>query len=1275
MLLVSASAQNDDPREKAERTGSEWNDIEVFEQNRFRTRTNVIPYDDENGIEKWEYLESSRYVLLDEGWKVDYTPHFIDRATEIEGKTFNPSKWQPIEWPDVRWLAGGKAIRMPNVGRGAEIPTEGNATATFHTDFDVPKTWADYDAYLQLQPLSACYVWVNQKYVGYTEDGRMLSEFDITNHLQPGKRNSVTLQMVSLSTSNLLEMNRDPHHLGMASDVAICLKPSVNVLDYALRASYQDGTGALALDFIMSNRSRKGRYYAEVELWNPQGRQVMKMGRWFAFDKRSETPVSITRQLNKVLPWTAETPNLYTLVVRLLGEDIKPIETVGTRFGFRTVEVSEGQLRVNGEAVTLKGVVYGDYTTDEDGVVDYELVENDLKLLKRHNVNAIRTSVYSPADPHFYELCDKYGFYVVCDANLHPYSTKDKAIATDNGYEELFVSRVQNLYERFKNQTCIIAWSLGESGDNGACMMSAFRNLKMKDNSRPIIFAGAGQGENTDIVALQQATLSQLRQYAGRMQSRPMLMLSFGSSQGNSLGGLEPLWQQVEKNANIQGGFFANWNELRFRDVETGADRHSDGLMSSERTVSPGLAQLDYLYRPFDVGLRSFSTDAGEFSIENRTDFMEGQDYTLEYTIYTGLKPKIIAGEVPALPDAGSSKAFKLMIPKLTLYAGEEMFIRFTLKLRHDIEGVARGTELYSVQYPIPMRKVARQQVSYEMCKPLKVSTTKASDTAKSAKNVVIASENATTTIDLHTGEITSYKFRERELLKAPVRLNFFRVPTDNDLSERSIAKQWQVLRPDQLRREVTDIAYNQIDDNSVAVDMMVRYSTLNKAILMDVRQTLLLLSTGDIIMSCDIMSTDASRSLPRVGLQLQIDKRLSQVQWMGDDIECYADRRGSGRVQSNKASVNDLFYRYPRPQEAGTRGDLRWLTLTDDNVGLFFNMSDTHFYFSVYPYDDIAMAKAKDFKSLKESNHLTLNIDSRMTGIGSALGGIDVPETTLINGRKHHFMVHFCAYDLSEYDPFDFCRIEYPKISSNVLEMPSIERDRERFDGPLTISIKSPDKGVTIRYTLDGSEPSEKSPLYDKPFVIENTTLIKARAFRTGDAPSFTAQLRCDFAYITSVAYDKKPNTPYNHNASKALFDGVEGDVSDLSYGWIGFSGGEMGATFQLAKPLNIEGISIRFAHNPEAWIFAPKEVTVYVSYDGQTFIDWKAAEITYRPEDQSQATPTVFTLSVKADYTAVKAVRIIAKGIDQIPDWHRAKGLKPWLMIDEFSVKERMK
>ena len=323
----------------------------------------------------------------------------------------------------VRTAAAAAAVRASAlIKHASDLPDRDNYVATYYREIEVPKDWKGMRAYLNLQAKSAYYIWVNQEYVGYSEDSRDVSEFDLTEHLRYGKSNSIVVQVVSVSDGSLLESNYERTINGITADPYIVLKPAVNVMDYQITADYdspsQMGTFKVNLDIF--NATRKGQYYVEVELWDPRGRQVEKMGRWMVFDKKNELEMELERSIAGVKAWSDETPNLYTMVVRLRDQKMNLVETVGSRFGFRTVALADGLLTVNGMPVVLRGTLYHFYDVASGTFPTEEKVRQDLKLMKQHNINAIRTTLYSPCAPYLYELCDEYGIYVIPDANLQP---------------------------------------------------------------------------------------------------------------------------------------------------------------------------------------------------------------------------------------------------------------------------------------------------------------------------------------------------------------------------------------------------------------------------------------------------------------------------------------------------------------------------------------------------------------------------------------------------------------------------------------------------------------------------------------------------------------------------------------------------------------------------------------------------------------------------------------------------------------------------------------
>lgn len=1254
---------------------NEWNDVEIFEQHKLYPRANIIPYGNENAIEKNGYAESPYYVSLNGEWHLLLKSNFGSRPTNIEQKDFSAQGWPTIAVPSGRLREGKKPVYVKKVMKPSDVSESGNYVATYSRDFEVPKSWSDYKAYLNIQARSAYYVWVNQEYVGYSEDSRDLSEFELTKHLKPGKLNNIVIQVISTSDGSMMESRYERSFNGITSDVFIVLKPLVNIMDYRVATDYSPASksGSLSVDIDVFNEMKKGQYYVEMEVWDPKGHEVEKMGRFVVFDKKNELTMKMERTLGSVSPWSAETPSLYTLVLRLRDQKMNLIETVGCRFGFRTIALTDGRLVVNGNPITLNGVLYAPYDKENSGMLSKETMRRDLQMMKCNNVNAVRTTMYSPADKQFYELCDEYGLYVVCDANLQPMSTQAKAVATDRGYVNLFISRMQNMFERLKNHPSIIMWSLGDCSDNGIGMENAYRTIKQKDKSRLVMYPGAAYSDNTDVVAPLFIGYDDLKLYTAKQsQPRPLVMAAFGSTKGNSYGSMEPVWQLVRRSGALQGGFASFWNPVDYFDPVNGEDCVMSGLVDKDRTPKPYLSELRNIYRPFDIHLVNISPDAAEFSVANLLSFLTLNDYILEYTIFSNLKKRIIEGEVSVALKPTETKNFKLKIPALTLYAGEELFIRFTVRQRTDTEAVPRGTELGVVEFPLPMKEVKKEKLTDYDREDIYLETN--TDLTGEGK-IKVYNDNIDFVYDLEHADIVSYSFRNHQMLVSSPQVNFWRAATDNDRVDKSALRMWQNLNPSNVRRTVVATNYRKLDANTVCIDAMLRYTNNSGAVLFDVKQSIAVLYTGDVLIDNEVVASEQVRTLPKMGLQMCLPKMYDSVRWFGLDKETYCDRRSSGVAGTYKDAASMLFYRYDRPQESGNRTGVRWVSVENGTTGLFVDMLDTNFNYSIYPYSDADLFNIESAELLKERDFWTLNVDYRQAAIGSALAGREIVDNDLINDHKYHFRVHLRAYDLTEYNPYDFCRVEYPMIASSVLPMPKVEKDRDRFDQPMTITMSSDVPKAEIRYTLDGSTPDENSLLYKKPFVITNSTYVKAKTYKAGATPSFTTIKRYNFDYIVSASFANKPNTPYNFNQESILFDGEFGDISELSRGWLGFSGNNLDVVLELSKAIELQQVVVNFAHVPDAWAFAPTAFDVYVSSDGENYSQAIKAKLKYAPEEQSMNSPQLVTITVEVNQTDVKYVRLVAKNMGRIPAWHKARGLRPWIMLDEVQLNEAIK
>ena len=1165
---------------------------EEMDNLRMEPRANVVSYDNENAIEHLRYNESSSLLSLAEDWSI----------------------------------------------------TMDSGLYVMNADYFFPRDCREYRLFFRMQAPSGYGLWIGDKLVGISHDCFAVTEFDITDIIRFGKTMRLAVRYAGNDEGRLL----DPDGISYQPRCTLLFKPLLNVQDYTIKADYSSSnqSGTYTLEADIYNVKAKGKCYLEVELWDSKGHQVDKLGKWCFFDKRTLISQTISSTLSNVLPWNAEVPRLYTAVVRLFDEKMNLLDIVGTRFGFRTLSC-QNTLTLNGKAINLKGVTL---LTDDDLSSPEALkrLRNQMVQMKCNNVNAIRIVGGNP-QPRLLEMCDELGFYVVCDANLFPSSTRGHAVATDNEYSNLFACRVRTLYGQFKNHPSIIAWSMGDSRDNGICMQTAYRELKRLDNSRPVIYTGAQYSDNTDIIAPRDCNVDFINQYLAKGQPRPLVMSCYGNAFGNSFGGLSPLWDRVYDHENLQGGFLGlnDWKEF---------------------LSIPYLAEFKQLYSPFRIKVASTSPDAAEFDITNLNDFRPLADYSLDYVICTNHNANVVAGDVALSLKPGETKTIKLKVPRLSLKANEEMSIVFTLRQRGNTNAVPKNTVLSTWQFFLPSSREAARPLVNDGGQPLQLEY-------DSNHVVRIYNENITILFNDSLGFVNELYYKGHKIIAQPIRLNFMRPPSPNDCIDPNAVRQWMQYDIGNMDCELVAANCRKLEAGTVGIDVMFQYGSAKKGNLFDARQTIVVYPAGDVLISNNITLSEQIKSVAKVGMQLGLDRSLDTAEWFGRSIESYPDRHTAGIVSQQTKPISTLFHQYQPVQHAGNYTDTRWAAFRNADVGLYVDIPDTLCNFSIYPYNDDELFDAREelgWERVHEQDNWTLNVDSRVMGVGCAQGGIPIHETALLKAHKYHFTLHLRPFDCGDSRAQDFRCIAYPEVVSNAIEQPVISKNRDRFDAPMSVSISCATPKVEIRYTLDGTVPTEKSTLYTKPFPIQNSVLIKARAFKKGVSPSFVTTQQYTFDYVVASTFAHKPNTPYNRNATRALFDGEMGDVNDLSHGWLGFSGHPLQVDLELARSIQVEQVVLRFAHVPDAWVFAPSQVEIQVSADGKTFSDPIAATISYNAADEAMNTTLLQRIVIPVARENVRFVRVIARPINRIPQWHRAKGLNPWIMIDEIEIKE---
>ena len=1004
------------------------------------------------------------------------------------------------------------------------VPTD--TSIRYIRQIDVESSWREYGVYFNVRGGREVRVMINGSLVGKADDSRHWNEFLLSPLLTYSKPNTLTVEMMNHGQGELLE---DGLAVGMNGRAYILFKNDPCVEDYSLTADYDYATqiGSLELKANLLCNKRKGKYYLESETYGPDGRSIGRFGRWVVFKGRSEEFVLLNQSFTSVLPWSAEHPNLYRLVLRLRNEKMGEEELLGTTFGFRRVELKDGQFQLNGKPITLKGVLYGIEKTGDPA--SREQMLKDVVAMKSLNVNAVRTARYSPVDPYFYDLCNRYGLYVVCDANLNPHSDQKYATATDAAFIPMFERRVDNMFGVYKNQTSIIAWSLGDCRDNGVCMVAAYNRLKALDSQRPVIFSGANTTPSTDLIAPILPTENELKHLVSSKPGKPCLILH--AVKQPNLSHFEKIWNLVANSRILQGAFAAEW------------------------PLEPSFsADLKYLYCPFKVQLFKQTDEEAEFVVINGNDFSGFGNNILEYDIFSNYRPRITGGDIDLVLPALSSDKVLVRIPKLDLSSGEELFVRFEMRTpvsSHAVKEMILGTQEFALQ------------LKQDKNRPMMA----LSGTPDSAWQATIP----------------------HLLFKG------FEDWTDTIVGQQT----------------------RQPNANTFCTDYMIRYISTDNVPVCEVRCTRSVFGTGDVVFDYQIVPSDRIKGL-ELQPELQLTNTFDSLCWYGLDRDVCFPTNNSGLTGIYNQAVASI-----------TRPEVRWCSIYSANRGLFVECLDCRSTLQTKP----GMLKIEPQAIQKFRLHLKGYTDCK-------------PET------------------LYGYD--------FPNMTLGHLPPPQITASEPRFSSPLEITI-SAQVPCQIRFTTDGTDPDETSPLYQKPISITSTTTVKARAFAPDANPSFVATRKFNYDYITRTTFSVKPNSPYNKGADTLLFDGIKGDVVDMSHAWLGFSGGQVTTTVQLSHPIHVDHIRVRYAHSPATWAFAPAEVRFALSSDGIYYSDTVVAQLNFDPSSEEEKEARVVEFDVAIDKPNIGFVNIIPTPIKSIPSWHKGKGLKPWLMIDEVEVIEK--
>jgi len=942
----------------------------IFEDNKLAPRATYFGFESDT-ISKKE--NSQRFLSLNGEWKFHWVKDPKQRPITFQNKSFDDSNWTTIPVP-ANWEVEGFGHpiyldeRYPFTTKWPDAPTDYNPVGTYRKEVNLSKEFLSEDIILHFAGAkSAMYVYVNGNYVGYSQGSKTPAEFNITEFLNEGN-NLIALQLFRWSDASYLESQDMLRMSGIERDVYLYLQPKVIVSDYHantnLDDAYKNGifTGTVS---ITNNSSESVKRNISIEILD-QKSSLFQVSR--ALEIAPNTLIDFVSEaiIENVKQWSAEIPNLYNLKITLEDENnSKNNQYILRPFGFTRVEIKNSQVLINGKAIYIRGVDRHETDPFTGHVISHESMEKDIKLMKQNNINAVRSSHY-PNDAYWLDLCDKYGLYVIDEANIesHPLAINESTqIGNEMSWLPAHMIRIQRMFYRDRNHPSIYSWSLGNEAGEGEIFRTAYKWLKENDTNRIVQYEPAGKDDYTDLYCPMYPKPEDLINHASSNSDKPSIMIEYAHAMGNSVGNLQDYWDIIEKYPNLQGGFIWDWvdQSLEYRDengkpyLAYGHDYHPDlptdgnflnnGLVDPYRNPHPHLSEVKKVYEPVQFYFIP-SVGYGLLQIQNKNFFSNLSDKITKWRLLKDgeiLKQGEI--EISDLPPQETYNYLVKDIPR-ELNPNSEYIIEFSLIQKEETALITKGHEVAWDQFVL--QKGVHLASSIPNDSILGIIT--------SEKTIQIKNDKVDFRINSETGEITSWTFEGKEITKQPVRPNFWRPPTDNDLGNGmdKWAKVWQNATYNYSAKLI-----EQPSKRNNGITFKVGYTLPNKEANITVEYSIH--SNG--ILNVDYLFEPNQKELPnipRLGMYLTLPKQFTDVSWYGrGPEESYWDRKTGMKIGIYSGKVKEQFHVYPRPQETGNKTDVRWMQLTSELMSLKV-MSNGLLNAGVWPF---AMMEL-DFKS-----------------------------------------------------------------------------------------------------------------------------------------------------------------------------------------------------------------------------------------------------------------------------------------------------------------------
>ena len=1007
-------------------TFTEWHDLQVNEINRLPLHTMHFAYDPNDfpgtGAEYLDKKKSMNYLSLEGTWKFNWVANADERPTDFYKTDLDDSKWNNIQMPGNWEMLGYGQPEYVNVGfawRGhfdqqpPAVPTKDNHVGSYRREINIPSNWDGKRVIAHFGSVTSnIYLYVNGKFAGYAEDSKVAAEFDITPFLKKGK-NLIAFQTFRWCDGSWCEDQDFWRLSGPARENYLYARSKDHRLldvrvETDLKNNYKDG-------YLNITAKVQGNTLAYFGLYDPDGKEVIVTGT----DNVKNGVAKYQLRVKNVRKWSAETPNLYTLVVSPIqnGGMYLPYEIVQVKVGFRKVEIKNKQFLVNGQPVLLKGADRHEMDPDEGYNVSEQRMIQDIMMMKRMNINAVRTCHY-PDDPRWYDLCDKYGLYVVAEANQesHGFQYGDDAAAKKPEFAKQIMERNQHNVSMFFNHPSIVTWSLGNETVMGDNFLKAYKWIKEQDKTRPVQYEQARRGEGTDIFCPMYYSVAASEKYAKDPNSpMPLIQCEYNHTMGNSGGNLSDYWDLIRKYPILQGGF--DWDfvdqalhrnivkpmsilpykmnneELRKIEYCYGGDYNKydpsdnnfncNGIIGPDRQMNPHAYEVAYQYQ--NIWAKMVNAETGEVSVHNENFFRDLSNYALAWSLEEdGVETQngtIADLDVPAQ----QTKNFTIPYDKSKI-KGKEVFLNIDFRLKEAEPLLTAGQVMAYAQLPV----VTKQACSGDCSKMLAQGHGKKKMKLAAKKNNVVAvtTPNLTFKIDRSTGLISEYAYNGKSLLGegGTLKPNFWRAPTDNDMGA-GLQKKFKAWKNPQMNLKNIDV---KKDKKTNSVTILTSFDMPEVQGQMDITYVVFA-NTGAVKVTEDFKATEGAKvsDMFRFGMLMQMPYTMEKSNYYGrGPIENYSDRKDCMRIGVYTDDADNQYFPYIRPQESGTKSDIRWWKQTDaTGLGLQVK-SCTPFYASAIHFDTEELDDGDEKEQrhsfdLKKSKFTNLFLDSAHMGVG----------------------------------------------------------------------------------------------------------------------------------------------------------------------------------------------------------------------------------------------------------------------------------------------------